>query len=1054
MNFFKPSRLLPKICLVVFFLAGEGLAAPLEKLVWKDVSLGSAAKGASKWEGKALTLTGAGSGLDQEGLDQCLFTSIECETGDFDFIARVTIPKTAQNVTAGLMVRPPGASPRSSMVALRLESQQNVLGWKSRIPNAEKGKKPRVLGSRIRLKDESPIWLRLVRSGDNFAVFKSRDGKIWANISNTSGGPIALEEPYQIGFFVSSGSRADAASATFDEIRLEKPELGHRTSWVGNTFGSRPQDHHVSNTLSAMWVAPDGTCYTSAYWDEGARPVASYRDGKVMERGVPVGTPRTYEGAITGDANHLYAAFLGHVIQMTPAKDDYAPRPIHLSVNLFDKKKDHSLIGGLASAGGELFVADTEANKIRVVRTDPVETLATAANGSMDIKFAPLPVELPVGDPRFAPAEVYQSQRIGSGIRYQIPGLQSGTEYTVRAHLAAYDKKQAAMVVGSPQETVDVLALAGGPMKALVKDFSGIRANENGELIFAYGGPGGALSGLEVLDQKGESVVAINCGGAPVGKFRGESAELVERAFPFERPGPMVTDKRGNVWIVQRGRDFPINVEPVAKFPAAIKCYRPDGTFAGVEITDVVNPRGLGYDATKDELLVAENGPDLNVRIYSGLEKTPKLSRTLGVPGGIYAGKHPGRVRDPDAGGMARFPGVAGVGADAAGNLYVGGGFQGSDIRMFKPDGELGWMLTSLAFCNTWDVDPDSDGAAIVGTYNKINLDLSRKEPGSEQTYYSYNWDLRRFGPFLRQSQSQSIARRLGPERKLVLFTSGQGYVGDINIFRYEGELAIPCGGTRNTGKDFWVDANGDGLEQPEELTPMQPHLSWVSALAVDSKGDIRTGSPLTTGCFMRHFKFQGFNEHGVPLYNGVKGEGWEDVPFPEEGAATNAWGMACRLDYDAERDILVATYPAAPRQGDADTNLSYFLARYDDWSKGNRSPKWKERTYDPTTHPEYFMYEVDLFPHRGYMGMQIAGDYVFFAYLFGEVHVFDLDTGKLVKILTIGPEVAGQGAWEDAAMGLRAFKRSNGEYLVFTENSGWGGKNNFFRWTPPAKSK
>ena len=234
---------------------------------------------------------------------------------------------------------------------------------------------------------------------------------------------------------------------------------------------------------------------------------------------------------------------------------------------------------------------------------------------------------------------------------------------------------------------------------------------------------------------------------------------------------------------------------------------------------------------------------------------------------------------------------------------------------MFKPDGELGWMLTSLAFCNTWDVDPDSDGAAIVGTYNKINLDLSRKEPGSEQTYYSYNWDLRRFGPFLRQSQSQSIARRLGPERKLVLFTSGQGYVGDINIFRYEGELAIPCGGTRNTGKDFWVDANGDGLEQPEELTPMQPHLSWVSALAVDSKGDIRTGSPLTTGCFMRHFKFQGFNEHGVPLYNGVKGEGWEDVPFPEEGAATNAWGMACRLDYDAERDILVATYPAAPRQ-------------------------------------------------------------------------------------------------------------------------------------------
>jgi hypothetical protein len=45
------------------------------------------------------------------------------------------------------------------------------------------------------------------------------------------------------------------------------------------------------------------------------------------------------------------------------------------------------------------------------------------------------------------------------------------------------------------------------------------------------------------------------------------------------------------------------------------------------------------------------------------------------------------------------------------------------------------------------------------------------------------------------------------------------------------------------------------------------------------------------------------------------------------------------------------------------------------------------------------------------------------------------------------GPEVNGQSAWEDAAMGLRAFKRKNGEYLIFTENSGWGGKNNLFRW-------
>jgi hypothetical protein len=124
-------------------------------------------------------------------------------------------------------------------------------------------------------------------------------------------------------------------------------------------------------------------------------------------------------------------------------------------------------------------------------------------------------------------------------------------------------------------------------------------------------------------------------------------------------------------------------------------------------------------------------------------------------------------------------------------------------------------------------------------------------------------------------------------------------------------------------------------------------------------------------------------------------------------------------------------------------------MARYDNWSKGNRKSKWKVKGLRPETDPDYFMYEVKLYPYSGYMGMQIAGDYIFFAYLFGEVHVFDLGTGKLVEILAMGPEVNGQCAWEDAAMGLRAFKTQAGEYLIFTENSGWGGKNNLFRWKP-----
>ena len=194
----------------------------------------------------------------------------------------------------------------------------------------------------------------------------------------------------------------------------------------------------------------------------------------------------------------------------------------------------------------------------------------------------------------------------------------------------------------------------------------------------------------------------------------------------------------------------------------------------------------------------------------------------------------------------------------------------------------------------------------------------------------------------------------------------------------------------------------------------------------------------------------KGLNDKGVPLYGAVKDEGYVDVPYPEEGGTMNGWAMASRMDYDADRDILVAYYPAVRRLGETDKSPSqYYLACYENWSKGNRTPLWKIKAYDPAVNPDYFMYETNLYPYRGYMGLQLAGDYVFFAYLFGEIHAFNLKTGELAEIFAFGPEVMGSSAWEDAAMGLRAFKRKNGEYLIFTENSGWGGKDNFIRWKP-----
>lgn len=55
-------------------------------------------------------------------------------------------------------------------------------------------------------------------------------------------------------------------------------------SWVGNTFGgagANGEGEWVQNYMEEMEVAPDGTVFTAALWDEGGRCTGLYRDGKV-----------------------------------------------------------------------------------------------------------------------------------------------------------------------------------------------------------------------------------------------------------------------------------------------------------------------------------------------------------------------------------------------------------------------------------------------------------------------------------------------------------------------------------------------------------------------------------------------------------------------------------------------------------------------------------------------------------------------------------------------------------------------------------------------------
>ena len=1046
--------------MALFLGTSAALAQTPDASAWRDSEIGAPkTPGNHKFADGVLTITGSGGGFADGKADRLHLVWVTQAEGDFELVARVArFDGTAQNAAAGLMIRASN-EPQAAMSAVFLTTKKpegkgtSAISWSMRHydPGA---KQPSMEGGGVESSLKPPCWLKLIRVGTNFAVYKSPDGKLWSAISNTSGGACQIKGQLRVGLFVASGNDSPI-TASFDSIKIGPPDMGYKTSWVGNNFGANRDDGFVSNGVSAMWVAPDGTAFTNSYWDEGGEPVKSYRDGRVIKAfrdgNEAFGNSFCGEGSITGDAKHIYVASRQNIYETDYSGSPSATRPLLLLVDPFDGKKQVNIMGGMASSGRELFLSDTRDNLIRVVSLTNLPQYYQAGNTS--VNFSPKPIDT-TGVTNAAPAEVYMTARENDYNPYVFPNLKPDATYTVRAHFAEYTEKEPGTRMvswsagGTEAQIVDVVKEAGGPFKALVKELKGAKAGKDGRLGVTFSRVTGVknghliICGIEIFDAAGKRVVALNCGGGAVKGFQGEAAEIGSRAFRFDRPGPMTIDQRGNLWIIQRADDFPTSGLPQTKYPGAVKCYKPDGTFTNIQITDVTNPSALAYVPATDELLVAESGPDLNIRRYGSLNTSPKLQGVFGAKGGIYAGAHPGLLSDPAAGNSARFGFISGVGLDRDGNYYVASSLQGTDLRKLKPDGSLVWMVNGLLFCNTVGVDPASDGADIYSTYHHMGLDLTKSAPGSEWTYKAYNWDIRNYGAPVRGSASQALLRRLGPKKDLILFTSGQGNIESAKIFRYQGELAIPAGEIRPNS--IWIDTNGDGKETTDEVSPLSTQIAWFS---VADTGDIFfCGGIDVVG---RQLRFKGMTDKGVPLYGVTKDKDYVDFMFPGIGKPVSAWATPTKIHYDSAGDLMVLVGPSAPRQGDGDVPHNY-LAVYENWSKGNRKAKWLINLPSPLENPN-FMYELSQ-PYNlpmHYMGMQLTGDYIFIATLWGEVHVYSLTDGSLVKILTPGPENAGRGAWEDAAMGLTAFKRANGEYLVFTENSGWGGKNPMYRWRP-----
>jgi hypothetical protein len=494
--------------------------------------------------------------------------------------------------------------------------------------------------------------------------------------------------------------------------------------------------------------------------------------------------------------------------------------------------------------------------------------------------------------------------------------------------------------------------------------------------------------------------------------------------FPVPNPGQITVDRQGNLWIIQNKKD---------KTPAKILHYSKQGQQLPGIIKEVVEPTAIAVN-NQGRLLVADNGPRQQVLIYQ-LTKTPVLVGTFGTKGGVVAGI-PGEVQDD------KFVGLSGLGTDAAGNIYIANdGFNrsGVDLRKFSPNGTLQWRLLGLQFIDNADTDPITDGVDVYTKHEHFVMDY-KKPVGEQWIYKGYTLNPFKYpqDPRLHTAPDAPWFRRI--KSKPFLFLTNM-YADQLQIYRFQkstdGEIAIPSGmfvistpegkplfsgnwppHQPSSGEWIWRDSNGNVTFESDEYDSSKD-LPYLGGWWVDSSGDVWKTLRTQDGVGIRHYPVQGLDAKGNPIYT---------YKSMEKQKTPSMFTDLRRIEYYPATDTMYLSgfTKEHPEINDDTGVVGSEIIRFDNWSRGNRTPRWRTVIpYDTTGKREVAT-----------AAMSVAGDYVFVVTVKNPViYVYKTATGAQVQKLKPGPEVSGESGWVDIPYGIRAVRRSNGEYLLFTED-------------------
>ncbi len=497
-------------------------------------------------------------------------------------------------------------------------------------------------------------------------------------------------------------------------------------------------------------------------------------------------------------------------------------------------------------------------------------------------------------------------------------------------------------------------------------------------------------------------------------------AQTPVRTFAIANAGLLDHDRLGFIWMLDTVQKKLIRFSTTGSIQSQSITF-PSG----------VVPTSFCVDKTNDRILVANNGNNQNVLIYTSIFGTPAQTSTFGNTGGINSGT-------PGAIAPLKFSEPKGVGIDSSGNIIVGSNgvsAGGGRLEKYNSSGVLQWRLNGTIFTANGSLNP-SDETEFYTHEHKFGLNLGNTTPGTEWSLVAqtvnkvkYPNDQRVPVPGGNNYFWTTTYMRHLSGKKLMYISDMYG--SGLGIYRFnattDGENAIPSGhfSSGHTWQAIWRDSNGNGSSDSGETASQSADNSFSTHIVPDTNGGVWKANREQG---IRYFPLQGFDTHGNP-----------QSPFASSTVYTTPEIVDVkRLEYDALNNVLYVAGRSTQAVTDHWWAAGDRLTRYNNFT-GTRSTAWSI--------PLPYGTNADLFVKA----FCEEGDYLFLgAAREGRIYVHQKSDGSKVGEILPTAATGNTSGWFDFNGAVRATRRSNGEYLIFAEENGFG-KIMMYRWTPPS---